>query len=668
VDEPKEVLFKIGIRSETVDTVKLYETDEDGQIQLEVGVCKDDGILPDEIYADGIYTAKKSLHSSEAGYLCYRVGVTETDGDSYYSETRCVWVTSHYKNVDIEEAVHFSTVAEEIYDRAINGGESLQEAAETVIEQLKDDPKIVDIGATAGGGVGWITDAGILGGYHPIEYEERILEDSASAQVNEIGAEARKSEKHLSTEGEGYQFPSPQGNTPLAVSAADNEEGNEVKSNKAIIISPYIKSFSKRDNYYTTWPAIQNTTSCKLYAAKEELNNATPEWDFTKFKEIVKTLSDYGYIHLCSHGIPYRSSVLSLWKEVWGNGKIHVGWGDVALYTNTYIPKKPDGSYDLTGFEEDLKQKRIAIHNKGNIAILPPFIRGYVKNLPNSIVALSACFSMYSDTMADAFIGVGAGAVVGFEMCAATAHTGPFTKTIIEELYKDKTIKEAFDYANTTHTYTNARLEGNEELRLSGKLKNAGFEDGVLTPWLKAGDGRVITRLGNTKPTEGSWIDSYMAIISTGLGYTTAAGSIHQDFCLASGAKTLSFDWNFFSEEFTEYCGSQYQDSFAVKMYALNLSTGKIESEQELFSKKIDDLCGMVHESDVTFDKSAGDCTPTGSNDCKVWSTGWKKNETVDISAFAGKAVTLRFSATDVGDSQFDSAILIDNISISLSP
>jgi len=52
-----------------------------------------------------------------------------------------------------------------------------------------------------------------------------------------------------------------------------------------------------------------------------------------------------------------------------------------------------------------------------------------------------------------------------------------------------------------------------------------------------------------------------MALISTGLGFTTAAGSIAQPVCLPPlppGATTwtLSYDWNFFSEEFLEFCGS----------------------------------------------------------------------------------------------------------------
>jgi len=203
-------------------------------------------------------------------------------------------------------------------------------------------------------------------------------------------------------------------------------------------------------------------------------------------------------------------------------------------------------------------------------------------------------------------------------------------------------------------------------LILSGKLKNGGFENitspenNVLTGWTKSGDGRVCLGLGSTWPTEGA----YMAIISTGLGYTTSSGLIEQDFCLDSDAKKLEFDWNFFSEEFKEYCGSMYQDSFSVKMYVVNLSTGATESETLLFNRKIDDLCSMVYEADVHFDQSSEGCQPISSNDCKVWNTGWQKAQ-IDISSFADKSVRLGFYASDIGDSIFDSAILVDNITIS---
>jgi hypothetical protein len=74
-----------------------------------------------------------------------------------------------------------------------------------------------------------------------------------------------------------------------------------------------------------------------------------------------------------------------------------------------------------------------------------------------------------------------------------------------------------------------------------------------------------------------------------------------------------------------------------------------------LFSKKIDDLCGSTFPVPFSFDE--GD----------AWSTGWR-SVSLNISAIAasnaGKPVRLVFSAVDVGDSIFDTAVMIDRIEI----
>ena len=77
INEPKDVTFNVAIRSETVLSAKLYATDRNGTVQGEAAICKDDGVLPDEIDKDGIYTARKTLSSPQEGYLCFRVGVAE---------------------------------------------------------------------------------------------------------------------------------------------------------------------------------------------------------------------------------------------------------------------------------------------------------------------------------------------------------------------------------------------------------------------------------------------------------------------------------------------------------------------------------------------------------------------------------------------------------------
>jgi len=74
-----------------------------------------------------------------------------------------------------------------------------------------------------------------------------------------------------------------------------------------------------------------------------------------------------------------------------------------------------------------------------------------------------------------------------------------------------------------------------------------------------------------------------------------------------------------------------------------------------LQATKVDDLCydpgTVLVPADVSFDK--GD----------VHMTGWK-TQSVDVTAFAGTTATLTFAAGDVGDSIFDTVILVDNARI----
>jgi hypothetical protein len=48
-----------------------------------------------------------------------------------------------------------------------------------------------------------------------------------------------------------------------------------------------------------------------------------------------------------------------------------------------------------------------------------------------------------------------------------------------------------------------------------------------------------------------------------------------------------------------------------------------------------------------------------------VYATGWQ-TQTIDVTALAGTSGVLSFEAHDVGDSIFDSAILIDGVQVTV--
>jgi hypothetical protein len=249
----------------------------------------------------------------------------------------------------------------------------------------------------------------------------------------------------------------------------------------------------------------------------------------------------------------------------------------------------------------------------------------------------------------------------------------PFSLARVQEAFESlvnakKTIGEAHDALTDKTNSIGGTLTLNPEERpyaYSGKLQNPDFEKG-LSSWSSGGDGRAITGFGGYRSRPPG---SQMAIVSTGLGLTTNVGGIWQKFCLPKEATKVEFDWAFSSEEFVEYCGRQFQDTFKVEFVT------ELDETKQVFSRTIDDLCSGVSVGLAPpLDRSGAGCEPTsnvgygtGGNDCKVHTTGWQSASLgiTDIAtANDGGGIILKFSVTDIGDSSYDSAVILDNVKI----
>ncbi len=675
VNQSTNIIFTLGVKSDVGDIVTLYKTDKNGVIAgivgKSVGTMVDNGVLPDEIQQDGVYTLKITEAPTTEGYMYYRAGVTKANGTIYYSESKAIWITQPLANSTVQTSVDIADSVKKIYDDALAAGKDSIYAAGLAYTALKNNPDIGAVGTTAEGGTWWVTTKGLLGLYSP-SLDNQKSNDGASGK----GMYARGSRPSYIPKVRAENYPaaylnnrsqyapsyltSSGGGARLFTAATST--ANEIKSKKGIIISPYINNpnstnnFGTDDDYFVPWKTIQTNPTCGLYAAKEIVNYGSINVSLDSFKN----LGDYGYIHISSHGDNFYNGLLSWWQDVWGpNDFLKGSLSVVVVKSGIFLSKNIDGSWNTTGYADDINAKRVAIGPNGSVAILPSFIKYYVGKLPNSLVVLSSCRSMYNNSMANAFLAKGAGAVVGYSDYVNAGYSQNTLNTIVQEMLSGKKLGDAVSKAIQTWGSNDKdgdpaylKMTGANDLVLSaGSCQNAGFEDGYLSPWQKDGDGRIITKLGITSPTEGS----FMALISTGLGYTTDSGSVQQDFCVPpvtqNEERFVSFDWNFFSEEFKEYCGSIYQDSFNVTICEIDYSTNAQINCSTLFNRKVDDLCSSVVKSDVSFDR--GD----------VWMTGWQK-ENLNITGYAGKKVNLTFSAHDVGDSIYDTAVLIDNIKI----
>lgn len=632
VGEPEYVVVRATIPydvSQGVPTVNLQRIDEYGNVIAVEGSLTDDGNLSngDEIAGDGLFGSRKLFSSQIEERIRLRIFLQQ-DSLTFVSDPFYLDVFTRLTDAELNTILTLQATAVQNYNNLV-GTIGPEAARDEVLAQIQQDPNVLQAGISENGyGIWMLYTSGVLG----------ALDLSPSG-----------------TKGGGIGiFASAASWSGIQTQMASNTE-EKIKNRKAIVLAPFNWDFGSDDDAPAIYQVLKNSV-CPTFDITYLLNNAVTV-------DVIKTLYQYGTVVISSHGDTYYKGLLSLWQEKWG---WNFWFGQVTFWTGQKVTLSNKAAY-----EKDLKKGRLAIGSGDYYVILPSFIRSYATTkYPENLIYLSSCRSTYNNSMANAFLDSGAKTYLGYSeyvdaSFAKTAGTDFFQRFIIDPSITN--VGQAFIPGQNDGGSPPAyfELRGSTTLeKPTADLENGGFEEGNLGAWKGSGDGRVVVQLGQFSPTE----RSYMGLISTGLGYTVASGSIEQKVCLPSDAQRLEFYWSFNSEEFVEWCGSIYQDYFRVDIVT---DTGT----QNLFYRKVDDLCGSVSPSNLKFDQSSGFCTPfpewvgygTGGNDCTVWTTGWQL-QSVDISGIAtanqNKPITIRFSAGDVGDSIFDSGIILDAIKI----
>jgi len=178
------------------------------------------------------------------------------------------------------------------------------------------------------------------------------------------------------------------------------------------------------------------------------------------------------------------------------------------------------------------------------------------------------------------------------------------------------------------------------------------FYQGTLADWTIK-DCALLTALGGTEALTGN----HMLAMGTETISTKGPPLASFQNCLEPGEYVVSMDWRLYSEEFKEWCGSIYQDKFRAW---LELPGG---DELDLANYGIDDLCppesctgcgsfyNGLEQSDVDFDIGG------------VWNTPWNHS---DVSIFVPQdgdgIVTLHLTVTDLGDSIYNTLLLVDKV------
>jgi len=248
----------------------------------------------------------------------------------------------------------------------------------------------------------------------------------------------------------------------------------------------------------------------------------------------------------------------------------------------------------------------------------------------------------------------GAAAAVGYVESVFKTYNKKIADTLTDELLKEKTVADAFKAAIKKHGSNDGDVgvptefpSNSSLIILSSGLSNGDFEAGDLRGWDDKGDVRVLQSVGPIYRPQGK----YMAILSTGLGAVNDSESIiEQTFTVPAKAKTLTFDYNWVSEEPREFVGSIFNDKMEIVWIP---QTG---SSKTIVTKDINSTTWLPAGS-----AGLGNLFSGGDN--TAFQTGWK-TITFNISAYQGKQVTLRARAWDIGDSIYDSACFLDNVTI----
>ncbi|NOZ02962.1 MAG: hypothetical protein GXP54_13900 [Deltaproteobacteria bacterium] len=637
VGEDTDVVFTLRLGANTAISgadVTLHETLSDMSPGDAVATMKDDGKVSssgDEIPNDGVFTAKSKISCKKDGSLFFRIGVPVQHGITNYTaysppvEVECV---SHLSASDCQSVLDVQTLARSVYDSNLSSGEAV--ARQAALDFLKGNAAVAEAGLDQDGYGLW-----------------------AYYKVGVLGA------------------------VSLAPLGLRGYGVDQIASKKSYVFSPYTNEFGQDDETYALGQSL-SLKPCPTYDLSGP--HLGPQSTLQRWREAMGA----GILAAATHGETFFRGLSDGLKESFhwshkGSQEVLFAGEPVACGSLLSAPKTcsgpdtcPSGTEcvitkaagtSLSGVcvdrtQADIRRGRVAI-GPGVYAMLPSFFERYGrKRMPDSLVYLGACRSVRIGTLAAAFIGAGARTVIGFSDYVSSSFAGKTAGEFFNNLVNlEQNVGDAWpeDTQDPDNPGRMVRI-GSSSLSVSeSNIVNQGFERGDLTGWVADGDGRVITKLGATGPVAGK----FMGIISTGLGYTVQTGSIEQTFCIPAGTYGITFYWKFYSEEFHEWCGSQFQDTFTARV------VNDLGQEMNMVDVSVDDLCDP---GDCFSCCSAGKCVGLVPSDVQfdVGDTHvvpkWQRAK-MDISQFAGEGpVTLSFFATDKGDSIYDTVILLDGL------
>lgn len=617
-------------------TVKLIKVDNSNKPIADVGFLYDNGNLSngDEISGDNIFSGIFQFNELTPGEVKLRVDAKFYQGGEGSSSPAVLKVFSDLTAVEFGEIVNIQSNAADKVSQFLAGNvQNMPTAITQTVDWLKSQPSVESVESEGSTSIRIKYKSGLYGGMI-------VSVENANGQITTKGGYSANEDRHKKKSIPVYkQTTGTYFTPPRYLSKTTNYNTDldpKVIGNRSVLIYAPFESY---------FPVDMRSSIVNI------LNSSDFEFDITSYINqnatvgVLENMTAYGLVIFDTHG--------SGGKE-FGTGEIVDT--NATVYKDKYKAMLKEGK--LAIWKNVTISVTGGVKNKKDIyAVRAPFISSLAGTFPNSVIFNGSCESTKNPDLENAFIGKGAKTYYGFNKVVNVTFCALAADSAVKRLSKDlKNTGEAFIGGSDPQS-PNAvfEIKGATDVHYPDDLINGDFEFGKIDGWTKSGDGRVISKLASINPFGGK----YLGIISTGLGFTTATGKIFQTFTVKNNESTLIINWNFLSEEFLEYIGSQYQDYFKV---SIKKQDG---TEVVLLSKTIDGIAaqfGATKEPpnpgnlvkvspEIVFDR--GD----------VYMTNWQTS-TFDISAFRGQRVTLILAAGDVGDSIYDTAILLDEIKI----
>ncbi len=626
--------------------LKLAKTDASGNT-TEVGELLDNGNLAngDEIKGDNIYTAKVTITESTSGEITLKATgeITNSKGDNEAVESKQTKIKV-YSDIKGEDVKALLDIQNNMADELTNYLGGSQNNAESAINQLlswiQSQPEVESATLTNGGDIEIKYKSGLMGGaIISLEDENGYVDTrggisgySKLAQTSSDRGSTAKIPVSQQTRGKNYV-----GNGTFSGKTMEDFDPNTIGNRNVFIYAPYEASWQNNERPHII--NILDSLDCGGFQVTAYTNQ---EADVAKIAE----MTSYGMVVLSTHGSGGGKAVLT--------GEI--ADTTAAAYQTYKAMLQGDSPKMGISMNITISKQGNAINRKNVYKLYASYISGLAGTFPQSVILANFCGSDQTPPLRDAFIGKGAKTYFGY----TESVNGGFCVTVAKDVFttlakNNKTTSEVSKIGATDPVtpFATFRIQGSGTMKFATELVNSNFEKGMLG-WTKSGDGRAISQLGYLDSPEGS----YMGIISTGLGYTVSSGRISQSFIVPANASELTLKWNFFSEEFLEYIGSSYQDWFEV------IIVTKEFGEHVLISKSVD---GVAAEYGAAYPDIPGNLTSVSPDivfdQGGVYMTGWETS-TFDISNYKGKCVSLVLRCSDVGDSIFDTAVLIDEIAV----